>query len=87
MVKITAVILTLREDVNVEEIPEVLQHEREVVEEWKQAGYIYDMYLRQGKNGAVIMFNETDEQKVQALISTLPLFPYFKPAEYLGLLK
>ena len=87
MQKITAVILTLKEDVNVEEIPEVLQHEREVVEEWKQAGYIHDMYLRQAKNGAVIMFNEMNEDKVKELISTLPLFPYFKPAEYLGLLK
>jgi hypothetical protein len=43
--------------------------------------------LRQGRNGAVIMFNELDETAVQALIETLPLYPYFKPAEFLGLLK
>jgi hypothetical protein len=33
------------------------------------------------------MFPEMDEAAVQTLIETLPLYPYFKPAEFLGLLK
>jgi hypothetical protein len=33
------------------------------------------------------MFKELDEKAVQTLIETLPLYPYFKPAEFLGLLK
>jgi len=84
---ITAAILTIKEAFTSEELSEVLQHEREVIEQWKQAGYIHDMYLRQTKNGAVILFKELDENKVQELISSLPLFPYLKPVEYLGLLK
>jgi muconolactone D-isomerase len=84
---ITAAILTIKEDFKSEELTEVLKHEREVIEQWKQAGYIHDMYLRQTKNGAVILFKELDENKVQDLISSLPLFPYLKPVEYLGLLK
>ena len=84
---ITAVILTLKESVNLSELGAILKHEQEMVAQWKADGIIHDMYLRQGRNGAVIMFNELDEKAVQALIETLPLYPYFKPAEYLGLLK
>ncbi|MEI8059881.1 MAG: muconolactone Delta-isomerase family protein [Ferruginibacter sp.] len=84
---ITAAILTIKEEFKSEELSEVLKHEREVIEQWKQAGYIHDMYLRQTKNGAVILFKELDENKVYELIGTLPLFPYLKPVEYLGLLK
>jgi hypothetical protein len=58
-----------------------------MVAQWTSEGIIYDMYLRQGRNGAVIMFKELDQTAVQMLIETLPLYPYFKPAEFLGLLK
>lgn len=84
---ITAVILTLNEGVNVSELGAILKHEQEVVAQWQSEGLIHDMYLRQSRNGAVIMFNELDEAAVQALIETLPLYPYFKPAEFLGLVK
>ena len=84
---ITAVILTLKEGVNVSELGAILKHEQEMVAQWTSEGIIHDMYLRQGRNGAFIMFNELDETAVQALIETLPLYPYFKPAEFLGLLK
>ena len=84
---ITAVILTLKEGVNVSELGAILKHEQEMVAQWKADGIIHDMYLRQGRNGAVIMFKELDETTVQSLIETLPLYPYFKPAEFLGLLK
>ena len=84
---ITAVILTLKEGVNVSELGAILKHEQEMVAQWKADGIIHDMYLRQGRNGAVILFKELNETAVQALIETLPLYPYFKPAEFLGLLK
>jgi muconolactone D-isomerase len=84
---ITAVILTLKEGVNLSELGAVLKHEQEMVDQWKTEGIIHDLYLRQGRNGAVIMFNERNESAVQSLIEQLPLYPYFKPAEFLGLLK
>ncbi|OYU96849.1 MAG: hypothetical protein CFE21_00755 [Bacteroidetes bacterium B1(2017)] len=87
MINITAVILTLKEDVKLEELADVLKHEQEVIAQWKQAGYIHDMYLREGRKGAVILFNELTELKVTDLVESLPLMPYFKPAEYLNLLK
>jgi muconolactone delta-isomerase len=84
---ITAAILTIKEGVDLSELGDVLKHEQETVKEWKEKGIIHDLYLRQGRKGAVIMFNELDEKAVQALIETLPLYPYFKPAEFLGMLK
>ncbi len=84
---ITAVILTLKEGVYVSELGEILKHEQEMVAQWEADGIIHDMYLRQGRNGAVILFKELNETAVQALIETLPLYPYFKPAEFLGLVK
>lgn len=33
------------------------------------------------------MFKELDETAVQTLIETLPLYPYFKPAEFLGIIE
>ena len=84
---ITAVILTIKEGVDLSELGEVLKHEQETVKVWKEQGVIHDIYLRQGRKGAVIMFPEIDEAAVQTLIETLPLYPYFKPAEFMGLIK
>jgi hypothetical protein len=84
---ITAVILTLKEGVNLSELGAVLKHEQEMIAQWKAEGILHDFYLRQARNGAVIMFNELSQTAVQSLIEQLPLYPYFKPAEFLGLLK
>jgi Muconolactone delta-isomerase len=84
---ITAAILTIKDDVKVEELAEVLKHEREVIVQWTQAGHIYDFFLRQTRNGAVLLFKDLDEAEVREMIAKLPLFPYLKPVEYLGLIK
>ena len=84
---ITAVILTIKDGVDLAQLGEVLKHEQETVKVWKEQGIIHDIYLRQGRKGAVIMFPEMDEAAVQTLIETLPLYPYFQPVEFLGLLK
>jgi muconolactone delta-isomerase len=84
---ITAVILTIKEEIDLSQLGEVLKREQEAVKVWKEQGIIHDIYLRQGRKGAVIMFPEMDEASVQTLIETLPLYPYFKPAEFLGLIK
>jgi muconolactone delta-isomerase len=84
---ITAAILTIKEGVDLSELGDVLKHEQETVKEWKEKGIIHDLYLRQGRKGAVIMFPELDEAAVQTLLETLPLYPYFEPAEFLGLIK
>jgi muconolactone delta-isomerase len=84
---IIAAIFTIREDVKLEDLTEVLKHERATIEEWKKAGLLHDLYLRQAKNGAVLMFQEMSEEQAKDLVMTLPLFPYLNPVEYLRLLK
>ncbi len=84
---IIAAIITIKPEVKIEDIAEIINHEREVLKEWTSLGYIHDLYLRQTRNGAVIMFKEMDEQKAREMVATLPLFPYLLSVEYLPLLK
>ncbi len=87
LMNITAAILTIKEGYSVEDLAEVLKQEREAVAEWSKQGIIHDLYLRQTRNGAVILFKELDETKVRELVATLPLYPYLKSVDYLGLIK
>jgi muconolactone D-isomerase len=84
---IIAAIITIKPEVKIEDIADIINHEREVLKEWTSLGYIHDLYLRQTRNGAVIMFKDMDEQKVREMVATLPLFPYLLSVEYLPLLK
>jgi len=78
---ITAVLITIKEDVNVNDIPEVLQQERAIIQEYNAKGYIYDLLLRPNRNGALLLFKDLEDDKVQELVNALPLFPYLKTIE------
>jgi len=45
------------------------------------------MFLRQTRNGAVIVFNDIDETKAQQLMESLPLYQFVKSVEYYPLMK
>ncbi|HBW85531.1 MAG TPA: hypothetical protein DEF82_01940 [Crocinitomicaceae bacterium] len=80
-------ILTL----DMEKIPanfqEIIKHEQEVVAKWKEEGILESLFLRQGRNGAVLIFKGVDEEKVIELMMKLPLYPLRKSVEYYGLIK
>jgi muconolactone delta-isomerase len=80
-------ILTL----DMENIPanfqEILIHEKEVVEEWKSAGFLEHLFLRQNKNGAILIFKDIDEEKAKELMEKLPLYQLKKSVEYLNLIQ
>lgn len=82
-----AVIFTINTDSIPENFQDILQHEKEVVAKWKAAGYLDHMFLRQTKNGAVLVFKDIDEAKVNELMETLPLYQYKKSIEVLPLIK
>ncbi len=82
-----AVIFTINTDNVPENFQDILKHEKEVVEQWKDAGYLDHMFLRQTKNGAVFVFKDMDEAKVNTLMETLPLYQYKKSIEVLPLIK
>ncbi len=66
---------------------EIIKHEREVVAQWKKEGFLDQLFLRQTKNGAVLIFKEINEEKVNQLMTTLPLYKLKKSMEVFALIK
>ena len=81
------VILTL----DMENLPanfqEILRQEREVVSQWKKDGVLEQLFLRQTKNGSVLIFKDIDEEKANQLMTTLPFYPLRKSMEIFPLIK
>ncbi len=81
------VILTI----DIENLPtnfqEILQHERAIVAQWKKEGFLDQLFLRQSKNGAVLIFKGIDEAKVNQLMPSLPLYQLKKSIEIFPLIK
>jgi muconolactone D-isomerase len=66
---------------------EIIQHEREVIAAWKAEGFLEQLYLRPTRNGAVFIFKDLDAEKVELLMTTLPLYQLKKSLEILPLIK
>lgn len=84
---IIQVILTLDMENLPDNFPEILKEEQEVVSKWKAEGILEHLFLRQERNGAVLILKDVDEAKAQALIETLPFFKLKKSIEYFNLIK
>jgi hypothetical protein len=80
-------IFTINTDNLPENFQEIIKHEQEVIAKWKQEGIVEHLFLRQTRNGAVIVFNDMDETKAQQLMESLPLYKFVKSVEYLPLMK
>lgn len=80
------VILTL----DMENIPtnflEILKKEQEIVAQWKQEGILEHLFLRQAKNGAVLIFKDVEEDQVKELMQQLPFYKLKKSIEYYNLI-
>ena len=66
---------------------EIIQHEQAVIAKWKEEGILEHLFLRQSKNGAVLIFKNVEEDRVKALMATLPLYQLKKDIEYYPLIK
>jgi len=66
---------------------EILKHEQEVVAQWKAEGILEHLFLRETKNGAVLIFKGLHLEQAQARMETLPFFALKKSVEYLSLIK
>ena len=75
------VILTINTENLPENFQEIIKHEREVVAKWKEGGFLDQLFLRQTRNGAVFIFKDIDEAKVNELMLTLPLYQLKKSIE------
>ena len=66
---------------------EIIKHEQEVIAKWKQEGIIEHLFLRQERNGAVLIFKDQSEEKVKELMESLPLYQLQKSVVYFNLMK
>ena len=80
-------ILTLDMDNIPANFQEILKHEQEIVAQWKEEGILEHLFLREAKNGAVLIFKDIDEQKAKELMEKLPLYQLKKSVEYLNLMQ
>lgn len=66
---------------------EIIQHEQTKIAQWKEEGILENFFLRQSKNGAVLVFKNVDQSQVETLMASLPLYPLKKSIEYYPLIK
>ena len=58
-----------------------------MVAAWKEEGVLEHLFLRQTKNGAVLIFKNVDEGQVKLLMETLPFYKIKKSVEYFNLIQ
>ena len=81
------VILTLDMENLPGNFPELLKQEQVVVADWKLQGFLEHLFLREAKNGAVLIFKDIEAEQVKALMETLPFFKIKKSIEYYNLIQ
>lgn len=81
------VILTIDTENLPPNFPEILKQEQEVVARWKEEGILEHLFLRQTKNGAILVFKDIDEVRAMELMETLPFYNLKKSIEYFNLIK
>ena len=80
-------ILTIDTDNLPANFQEIIKHEQEVVAKWKAEGILEHLFLREAKNGAVLIFKDIDLTRAKELMEQLPLYQLKKSVEYLSLMK
>ena len=80
------VILTLDMENLPDNFQEILKEEQEIVAQWRADGFLEHLYLREGRNGAVLIFKDVDESQVKELMQQLPFYKLSKSIEYLNLI-
>ncbi|GDX64857.1 hypothetical protein LBMAG35_16960 [Chlorobiota bacterium] len=81
------VIFTIHTDNLPENFQEIIKHEQEVVNAWKEEGILEHLFLRPTKNGAVLVFSGIELIKAKQLIESLPLYPFVQSVDYFPLMK
>ena len=80
-------ILTIDTDNLPANFQEIIKQEQEVVAQWKAEGILEHLFLRQTRNGALLIFEGVEEKAAQKLMETLPLYQLKKSVEYFNLMK
>ncbi len=62
--------------------PDLPKKEMEFVSQWKQESLLESFFISVSKKDAVLIFQNTDENRTRQLIESLPYFPYMAKIEY-----
>lgn len=61
-----------------DQIAAIMAEEFEMSNKWKAEGIIEHLFAKDNSEGAVVIFKESDIEKVKRLMSLLPLYPFFE---------
>jgi muconolactone D-isomerase len=61
--------------------PDILKEEQAIVAAWKSEGFLEHLFLRDTKNGAILIFKEKEEAEVKTLMDNLPFMKIKKSPE------
>ncbi len=81
------VVFTIKTEALPENFQEIIKHEQEVLALWKQENRVEHLFLRQTRNGAIIVFTDIDEQKAEEYMCSLPLYPFMETIAYFPVMK
>jgi hypothetical protein len=66
---------------------EIVKHEQQLIAKWKEEGILDHFFLRQTKNGAVLIFKGINQEKCSELMESLPLMQFKISIEYFSLMQ
>ena len=81
------VILTLDMENLPDNFQEILKREQEIVAIWKEEGILEHLFLREARNGAILIFKDVDQEKAKELMEILPFYKLKKSVEYFNLIQ
>ncbi len=66
---------------------EIVKHEQQLIAKWKEDGILAHFFLRQTKDGAVLIFKGITNEKCLELMESLPLMQFKISVEYFNLMQ
>lgn len=78
------VIITMHFDNSKGNFEELRKQEMAHIMQWKEAGILENFYIKSEKDGAMLIFKDTEMQEIVKNIEHLPLFPFMEKVEYLS---
>jgi hypothetical protein len=78
------VLITMHFDNSKGNFEELRQQEMAHIMQWKGAGILENFYIKSEKDGAMLIFKDTEMQEIVKNIENLPLFPFMEKVEYLN---
>lgn len=68
------VVLTIDTDNLPANFPQILQEERAMVSQWKEDGFLDQLFLRPTKDGAVLILKNLDEETANKMVRELSFY-------------